>query len=101
MPSRFEESLGLANLEAMACACIVLSSDFAAASEYIDSGVDGLRLPRDGFVAAAMLAIRRLEQDLPGAEAMSHAARRRAAGFKESRVMAGLPALLGLQGSLP
>jgi glycosyltransferase involved in cell wall biosynthesis len=40
-PSRKSESLGLVGLEAMACKCFVVASDFAGMKTYIEHGVNG------------------------------------------------------------
>lgn len=39
------ESLGLVAIEAMACGCPVIASDFAAPADYIDNGVNGYKYP--------------------------------------------------------
>jgi glycosyltransferase involved in cell wall biosynthesis len=96
MPSQLDESLALVNLEAMVSGCIALSSRFEAATEYIESGVNGHLLERCVFAAACVSAIRQLEGDPAAAFAVSAAGMRSAAAYRESHLMRGLPALLGL-----
>lgn len=95
-PTRFDESLALVNLEAMASGCIVVSSDFPTAAEYIDHGVNGLRVGLDNFASECADHISRLESTAQG-QTMCDAARRTASKFRESRIMRSLPAVLGLR----
>lgn len=97
-PTRFDESLALVNLEAMASGCIVLSSDFPTAAEYIEHGVNGLRVGLDHFALACANHITRLEAD-PRRQAIGDAARQTAAQFRESRLMGELPRVLGVHGA--
>jgi L-malate glycosyltransferase len=94
-PTRFDESLALVNLEAMASGCIVLSCDFPTAAEYIDHGVNGLRIGLDNFASECADHISRLETNADG-QCIGDAARRTASQFRESRIMRSLPTVLGL-----
>jgi glycosyltransferase involved in cell wall biosynthesis len=96
LPTRFDESLALVNLEAMASGCIVFSADFAAASEYIDCGVNGYRLPLAGFVDGCVRQVGQLETDLALAQSIASCAARSAMRFGEGRVLSQLPKILGL-----
>ncbi len=96
-PTRFDESLALVNLEAMACGCVVLSSDFRTASEYLEHGINGFRLPLAGFADACLHRIMALEQDAARAVAITAAARNTAGRFRESDIMRQLPMVLDLQ----
>jgi glycosyltransferase involved in cell wall biosynthesis len=93
-PTRYDESLALVNLEAMACGCVVLSTDFPTASEYIEHGVNGFRLPLAGFTDTCLHWIKALEENAAAASAITTAARITACRFRESDVMRGLPMLL-------
>ncbi len=99
LPSDFDESLALVNLEAMACGCVVLSRDFAAAREYLEHGVSGYRFGAATFVDDCVTTLRQLESDGPRAQAIADAARAAALPYSEPSVMARLPALLGLRSS--
>lgn len=44
-PTELAESLGLVAIEAMACGCPVIASDFAAMTDYVKDGVNGYRFP--------------------------------------------------------
>lgn len=44
-PTQLQESLGLVALEAMACGCPVIASDFAAPADYVIDGVNGYKFP--------------------------------------------------------
>jgi glycosyltransferase involved in cell wall biosynthesis len=96
-PSAFDESLALVNLEAMACGCVVLSSDFPAAAEYLEPDMNGFRLERATFVEGAAAVISELEADPARAQGIADRAAATAAMFDESAIMRRLPALLGLQ----
>lgn len=96
MPSRFDESLALVNLEAMASGCVVLTADFPAAQDYVRHGVNGFRLGREGLAEAAFERVRDMQADLAAAQQIADAARRDAAPFAQSRVQSLLPGMMGL-----
>lgn len=96
LPSHFDEALALVNLEAMAGGCVVLTRDFAAAREYIVHGKNGLVFGAERFVDDCAEALCALHRDLPAAQRIADAARAAAAPYAHSRVLAELPALLGL-----
>lgn len=99
LPTELDESLALVNLEAMVCGCIVLSRDFGAAREYMVPGENGFLFGAADFVEACTSEILRLESELGRAQALADAARTTAEAYAEPRVLAALPALLGLERS--
>ena len=99
LPTHFDESLALVNLEAMAGGCVVVSRDFAAAREYILNGRTGYLLAGEGFGQRCGALLEQLETDQPGAQRLADAGRTTARRWSEPRVMATLPHLLGLRGS--
>lgn len=50
---RAGESLGLVAVEAMACGCPVIASDFAAPADYVIDGVNGYKFPKGDVQALA------------------------------------------------
>lgn len=96
-PTRFDESLALVNLEAMARGCIVFSADFPTAAEYIDQGSNGYRFPLAGFEEKVCAEIARLEHDPVRAANISDAAKHAAQRFRESVIMDKLPMVLEVQ----
>ncbi len=44
-PTMLAESLGLVAIEAMACSCPVIASDYAAPADYVEDGVNGYKFP--------------------------------------------------------
>jgi L-malate glycosyltransferase len=95
-PTEFEESLALVNLEAMASGCVVLSSRFATATEYLEHGINGLLLPVDRYVDHCVDAIVQLENQPEVIDRLSSAAAATATNFRQANVMARLPRLLGV-----
>lgn len=95
-PTAFDESLALVNLEAMACGCVVFSSDFPAAAEYLDHDVNGFRFERATFVQRVAAVIMKLEADPLRAQGIADLAAATASKFDEREIMLRLPALLGL-----
>lgn len=95
-PTAFDESLALVNLEAMACGCVVLSTDFPAAAEYLEPDVNGFRFERTTFVETVAAVIAELEADPLRAQGIADLAVATAAKFDERVIMRRLPALLGL-----
>lgn len=64
------ESLGLVALEAMACKCIVLASDFAAPKYYVDNGVNGYKFEKTNHLDLANKIGRLLELNKKEIETM-------------------------------
>lgn len=95
-PTMYEESLGLVNLEAMASGCVVLSSDFQAAREYLEHGVSGFRFPVAGFVDDCVTTVLDLENALGKAQKIATSAAALSLRYRERTVMASLPRLLGV-----
>lgn len=95
-PTKFSESLALVNLEAMASGCIVLSSRFAAAEEYVLNGSNGFLIEADQFVSAATDVISSLEADPVLCTSISRDATLTAERFREDRVSEDLLRLLDL-----
>ena len=54
-PTELKESLGLVAIEAMACGCPVIASDFAAPADYVVDGVNGYKFPVGDSVALTRL----------------------------------------------
>ena len=54
-PTQLAESLGLVAVEAMACGCPVLASDFAAPGDYVKDGINGYKFPVGDSDTLAML----------------------------------------------
>ncbi len=98
LPTHFDESLALVNLEAMAGGCVVISRDFAAAREYILQGHTGYRVPGEDFAQHCSALLLQLQADPEAAQRLADAGREAAGRWAEPRVMATLPALLGLRG---
>lgn len=96
-PTRFDESLALVNLEAMARGCVVFSADFPTAAEYIDSGCNGYRFPLAGFDRQVCAEIAGLENEPARAADISKRAKASAQRFRQSVIMNGLPAVLDIQ----
>jgi len=97
LPTRFDESLALVNLEAMAAGCVVVSRDFAAARDYILQGQTGYRLAGPDFAARCAAVLLQMEHNPATAQRVATAGRVEAQAWAEPRVMAQLPDLLGLQ----
>jgi L-malate glycosyltransferase len=95
-PTRYQESLALVNLEAMACGSIVLSSDFPALDDYLIHGEEGFRIDRTSFVQACVDTIVKLEAGESDLGTIAGKAHARAELYRESRVISGLPEILGL-----
>jgi glycosyltransferase involved in cell wall biosynthesis len=98
-PTAFDESLALVNLEAMACGCVVLSSDFPAAAEYLLPGVNGFLLERAKFVEDAITVVAQLENQPVRAQSIADQAALTSVAFDEAVIMRRLPMLLGLRES--
>jgi len=96
LPSHFDESLALVNLEAMAGGCVVLTRDFEAARDYLIPGVNGYGIAGAHFVRDCAAVVLGLEQDPALAQRIADAAQVAACAWAEPRVMATLPAMLGL-----
>jgi glycosyltransferase involved in cell wall biosynthesis len=101
LPTHFDESLALVNLEAMSGGCVVVSRDFAAAREYIQQGRTGYLLAGEGFAERCSALLQHLEADPSGAQRLADAGRKAAHQWSEPRVMASLPRLLGLRDATP
>lgn len=95
-PTRFDESLGLVNLEAMACGCVVLSSAFRAADDYLSHGESGFVLDAQSFAELALHTVADLEADLSRAEDIVRRARSVAARMSQARASEELTTILGL-----
>nr|WP_279380225.1 glycosyltransferase family 4 protein [Sphingosinicella soli] len=94
-PTRFNESLALVNLEAMASGCITLSADFPASSEYLATGINGFRISLNGFAEDAARRILALEAaPIETRRAIARKAQATAGRYQERIVMSHLPDLL-------
>jgi glycosyltransferase involved in cell wall biosynthesis len=84
-PSRYDqEALPLVIMEAMACGCVVISSNVGGVSGLIDSGFDGLTLD-DCSPENIALTILELEDNNELTEALSVNARIKAKEWTETR----------------
>lgn len=52
-PTNAAESLGLVAIEAMACGCPVISSDFAAPGKYVVDGINGMKFHKGDYFELA------------------------------------------------
>jgi glycosyltransferase involved in cell wall biosynthesis len=95
-PSAFPESLALVNLEAMASGCVVISSDFAAAREYLCSGRNGFCVNLNSFAEDSAQIVSELEQNGVELVSLSAAAKHSVEAYRESLVLESLPRMLGL-----
>lgn len=95
-PTSLSESLGLVAIEAMACGCPVIASDYAAPGSYVIDGVNGLKFPKGDNASLAYCIENFLNMSIAEQERMKKGACSTAEEYSTDKIIKRLKFIMSL-----